>query len=344
MTSDVDNINIAMCFDDGYVLPSKIALYSLFKNNQKHSINIYIIHAGLSKDSQSELKKLTSFFDKKRIIFKKIDDTEIRKRFSKTLVLDYISIATYYRYLIAEVLPDIDKILYMDGDVLFNGDVSLIWDTKLTDCLFATVKDNWMMNEQKDHLLDIGFSEKDEFFVAGFMLMNLTKVRKDKIVEKLFEVTTSKQYQGKLRYQDQDALNITCKGKIKAIDSKCHYCAYDFYKDKHEFSGIISAHYNGAVKPWKNQEQNGTSDIYFLQLYNEYMDGLARLDDGRSDLEWRDLYENNVRQKVYIQSLIYDLTQKDTEPSRSMNKKVRRLAGNVKCRLKTIISRGVERE
>lgn len=302
-----NTISVAMCFDDGYVLPSKIALYSLFKNNPHYKIDVYIIHAGLSDESRHELNRLTGVFKNKKIIFKEIDDRQIRERFTKTLVLDYISIATYYRYVIADVLPDVGKVLYIDGDILFNGDIMPIWQTPLAQYLYATVQDNWMMTKQREHLRDIGFGDGDTYFIAGLLLMNLALIRKEGITERLFDLTAGDEYKGKLKFQDQDALNIVCRGKIKKLPIKYHYFSYDFYQDRHNFDGVISAHYAGAVKPWKNREANNRLDVYFLQIYNDYMDGLDRLMNGREEFEWRDLYENSVRQRHAILSLQYDL-------------------------------------
>jgi len=321
-------INIAMCFDDGYIFPSRVALYSLFRNNPHHKIDIYVIHAGLSSNNQQELHDLAGRFKNKRVIFKEIDDKEIREQFSKTLVLEYISIATYYRYVIADILPYIDKVLYIDGDVLFNGDITPIWQTSLDGYVYATVRDNWMMNSQKDHLRGIGFSKNDTFFIAGLLLMNLKQIRKENITKQLFDITSGDEYKDRLKFQDQDALNIVCRGKIKELPIKYHYISYDFYKDSHNFSGVISAHYAGAVKPWKNREVNSKLDVYFLQLYNDYMDGLARLVSKTDEFEWRDLYEDSVKQRHSILSLQYDLM-----VARSTRGAIRNILTNVKVKI-----------
>jgi len=322
-------INIAMCFDDGYVFPSKVALYSLFKNNPHHEIHVYIMHAGLSSKSQLELEKLVNFFTNSKIIFKEINAKKIQEKFSKTLVIDYISIATYYRYFIADELPDIEKILYIDGDILFNADILPVWQTSLGSNLYAAVQDNWVMNDQKEHLNDIGFENTTEkYYNAGFLLMNLAQIRKDGVSKKLFDVTIGDKYKGKLKYQDQDALNIVCRGKIKSMPQKYQYMSYDFYRDLHSFDGIIAAHYTGPVKPWLNREANSRSDIYFLQIYNEYLEGMERLMGGRDDFEWRELYENSVRQKHAIINLEQDLA-----VAKSTKGSTRNILVNIKARI-----------
>ena len=322
-------INIAMCFDDGYVFPSKIALYSLFKNNPNHEIHIYIMHAGLSSKSQFELEELVNLFKYKKIIFKEINDKKIQEKFSKTLVIDYISIATYYRYVIADELPDIKKILYIDGDILFNADILPIWRIPLGNNLYAAVQDNWMMSDQKEHLCNIGFEDTtDKYFNAGFLLMNLTQIREEGVPEKLFDITTGDRYKGMLKFQDQDALNIVCKGKIKSMPQKYQYMSYDFYRDLHSFDGVIAAHYTGPIKPWENREANSRSDIYFLQIYNEYLDGMERLIGGRDEFEWRDMYENSVRQRHTIVNLENDLA-----VAKSTKRSVRNILVDIKARI-----------
>lgn len=56
----------------------------------------------------------------------------------------YISVETYYRFYIHKVLPDLDKVIYFDADLLVLGDIADLYKIELKDVYAGVVADMWV--------------------------------------------------------------------------------------------------------------------------------------------------------------------------------------------------------
>ena len=109
--------------------------------------------------------------------------------------------------------PNLDKALYLDADLVINGSIEPLWELDLEGYYCAGVDDIFIRRINYRKILEL--AEKDVYINAGVLLLNLKDLRKDKIQEKLLQHTSI--YINRDRYQDQDAINCICKGKIKLI-------------------------------------------------------------------------------------------------------------------------------
>ena len=116
----------------------------------------------------------------------------------------YISLSAYYRLKLPSILVELDKVLYLDCDVIVNTSLKDLYDTDITDYYAAGVKDIAMTSS--------GYVPKLEnnniYFNTGVLLLNLDKMRKDKI-EIEFEDYTIKNIQS-IKVGDQEILNKVC--------------------------------------------------------------------------------------------------------------------------------------
>ncbi|MGC4387295.1 glycosyltransferase, partial [Streptococcus suis] len=97
------------------------------------------------------------------------------------LTLDGITIETYYRYLLPEILVDCDKVIYLDSDLLIRCDVKELWDIDVSQHYLAGVNEIDIVNRFPDHKLKLGFDLDELFINAGVLVCNLQKMRQDKI-------------------------------------------------------------------------------------------------------------------------------------------------------------------
>lgn len=181
-----------------------------------------------------------------------------------------ISAGTYLRLMLHRLLPDVDKILYMDADVLVCGSLLPIWQTDMDGYVLAGVKgavnlsDKWEWNSDRPYwkLLD---GQRGKYVNAGVTLLNLEEIRKRKL-----EVQWNALAQEKLYYQDQDILNITCRDAIRYLPPIYNRLAYMEKNDYNRFveEGIYTARESGEAvenpiiihyagdKPWKRYDTN----------------------------------------------------------------------------------------
>lgn len=235
-------LNICYSTNEDFARHMAVSITSLLENNVHSKIVVHILYSDLSEATKARLSAFENRYKNTKIIFHKIDDS----RFEKFgLTIEHITKETYFRYMIADVLPDIDRVLYLDGDTVVNGDVSELFELDLTGFFCAGVRDIYV--EQVGYKKEIGLAESELYINAGVILLNLEEIRKFSIIEKLFNLSVENDF----RFQDQDAINIAFRGKMKELD-----CKYNFTRDhKKVFPDKVKnlriIHFVGPNKPWK---------------------------------------------------------------------------------------------
>ncbi|WP_330847969.1 glycosyltransferase family 8 protein, partial [Streptococcus suis] len=92
-----------------------------------------------------------------------------------------ISLETYFRILLPSQLPELDRILYLDCDILVKGSLNPLWESDLTHHYLAGVNELDMLHDNSDYRQKIGFTPQDIYVNAGVLLFNLELMRQDKI-------------------------------------------------------------------------------------------------------------------------------------------------------------------
>ena len=243
-------VNIAFCINDNYVEQLIVVLWSIMKNlTTGRDVNVWIVSSDMSEASKNYLRKLRLGFKNLHLNFLDIDAKELTQL---PRTIDYISAETYYRYLLPNLLPNIDKILYMDADIVVNGDISPLYDTDLANCYIAGADDSYIA--AINHKPQIGLDNSELYVNAGVLLMNLKQMRTDNIPQKLID--TTKNMASKVKYQDQDIINIVCRGKILEFDSIYNYTSHNILKEKSKYKHAVVIHYTGPNKPWLSDSNN----------------------------------------------------------------------------------------
>lgn len=225
---------ICVCFvsDDKFMRPTTVAAASILKNaDPEDNLYFYIIDMGISKERKEKilkLKKVKPF----KIDFFSMNDGRIKQipvdRSEKSIRLGR---AAYGRIFLCDLLKNVKKILYLDGDIIVRKSLKELWETDITNNYLAAVVDFIGYKTSIDHIKFMTSFENIKssyYFNSGMLLMNLEKFRKDKIPElafyrimRLFEI-------GKLLAHDQDVLNNLLGYNTKIIDPKFNYiAAYD---------------------------------------------------------------------------------------------------------------------
>ena len=115
-------IPIFYACDDGYVKFVTVSLYSMMQNASKdYYYNIHILHNSVKPATQKRIKEIEN--DNFSISF--IDVSEfLGKIVNRLPIRDYYNMTTYFRFFIAEMFPEYDKAIYIDGDTVVQGDIS----------------------------------------------------------------------------------------------------------------------------------------------------------------------------------------------------------------------------
>jgi lipopolysaccharide biosynthesis glycosyltransferase len=165
-----------MSLNDNYTYPIIVFLTSiLIKKKKTTFINFHlIIDNNVKKENIYKISSLKKLSKDSKFIFHNVKnnfDGFIIKRFD-------MSVATFYRAIIGELIKDIDKIIYLDGDTLTYGDLTEMYNLDMTDLYFRGIR---------EYRPNMKYTNVTRYICAGVMLMNLNLIRKNKVFEKFKE-------------------------------------------------------------------------------------------------------------------------------------------------------------
>lgn len=239
------NIPIVFSTDHNFIMPTGVAIHSLLITREKTEYDIYIIISdNVTEDDKNKLTaQVKSISTISTIQFLSIGD-----QFKECYEIRGVTVATYYRLLIPWLLPHIDKIIYSDGDIIFKAPLDELYHMDIGDnFILGNRKEKWQ-KKAETRIRSLGL-DPAHYTNAGFLVINSKAQRDANLKEKFLYHSTKKYY-----FQDQDILNIVCKGHIIHFNSK-YNCGPSAFKNlccygKLPYNDIVVIHYAGE-KPWK---------------------------------------------------------------------------------------------
>ena len=252
-----DEINLLLGMDAGFAPYYGVMLTSLLENNRNHSFNVYVLTDSSWIDKLTEkYERLLSAYHSRLFVYQ-VDEALISQ--CPLTPESHITLPTYYRLMAPSLLPDsIDRILYLDGDVIVNGDIMDLWNIDISEYAFAGVED-WAYL-LSDNYLRLQYDKHYGYYNAGVTLYNLDYWRRNRVSERIFEYinTNSK----RLKWLDQDAVNGFLHKSRYVLPIKYNFQVFFFMREfwdlyPEEFrsdvlktaSKPVIVHYNGHVKP-----------------------------------------------------------------------------------------------
>lgn len=238
-------IHIALAFDNNYAEQALVLITSILFNKGDEKIHLHIIDGGINSLVKNQILE----FKDCQIEFHIIDDI-IFKNYQKS---DYYSASM----LCSMILPDIisvDKLIYLDSDIIVNSSLEELWKIDLKNNYIAAVEDA----NGKKYVKKFGLKKSSKFFNSGVMLVNCEKWRRDNISERAVKISMDNT--GTRFGYDQTVLNQLFEGYVKFLDLKWNlqYCPLSIWVTYDDIKGYERAilhpkiiHYVGDYKPWK---------------------------------------------------------------------------------------------
>lgn len=141
----------------------------------------------------------------------------------------------YVRCLAPRIFPNLEKILYLDTDVVaINVGIEQLWDTKVDTKYVAAVTDIEIQYNTPFQMKNVG--KTDNYFNSGVMLLNLKRMRENDIDTKLEEYLLNWPKELKCVLYDQTLLNYVFGDEVKIISSKWNNSILSLvYKDERAY-------------------------------------------------------------------------------------------------------------
>ena len=256
-------VPILFTFDQSLEMPAGVCLTSLLEHADESTFyDIFILHGPACDFSRSLLNKLPEVFGNCRITFR-----EVVGEFEGGYEIRGIPETAYYRLISPELIPEYDKFLYSDVDVIFREDLSRYYQLDLGDCYFAAVDNcSRLRPDVQKYVADaLKLDYRNGYYYSGNLVINAKQILQD-------NKTADFRRLGKNEYeqQDMDIMNIACNKRFYPLGPS--YCMSNYLyslivnrrKEMESIygpeeldhalrSGIV--HYNGA-KPWKEDCPN----------------------------------------------------------------------------------------
>jgi lipopolysaccharide biosynthesis glycosyltransferase len=184
-----------LCASDERYLPhAATMLCSLLEHNRVSRIHYF--YSTVASEKLAKLKSLATRFGSELVCYEIVPAT-----FEALRVDKWASAAVYYRLLAPRLLPaDLNKILYLDSDIIVRGSLSDLWSTDLTNHALAAVPDYWQ-DAKSLEVVPVG----EKLFNSGVLLINLQAWRQNSIPEKA--IAFIRENPEKVQFWDQEALN-----------------------------------------------------------------------------------------------------------------------------------------
>ena len=132
----------------------------------------------------------------------------INQLFEKEHTSESFSMGKFYRLLASQIFSEIEKVIYLDSDIIVNLDINELWKISLGDKPIAAVPEFEMGSNLMDYMLSCqeGIVDFKNYFNSGVLVINLQKIRQseiENIKEKIIFRAQNPQYS----YYDQEILN-----------------------------------------------------------------------------------------------------------------------------------------
>ncbi len=152
-------------------------------------------------------------------------------------VRDYLTAALYLRFQLPTLLPDVDRILYLDVDIVVDRGLEALFDTDLRGHAVAAVPDWAMLVGSRTwptfripyggrrltfdtyalEVLDLDCAAGPVYFNTGVLVIDLAAWRRDDLVARTLALLDAR---CGLYFTDQDALNAVLRGAFVALDMR----------------------------------------------------------------------------------------------------------------------------
>ena len=279
---EAGSVNIVLITDSRYTPPTQVAISSAIKNKCPNSTyNYYIITENTTPADNAALLRLKNLAP---------DTVNITLIPQPEPDLPFDNMQRFLQYKVGmhkiflpNILKDLDKVIYMDGDTLVLKDLRSLFNIDVKDVYAAVAKDGIYYRFPKE-MAEMGLDKRGFYFNSGVMLYNLALQRQDDIVNQLVDyIKTHEDF-----YGDQDVLNVVFGDKLKLMSYRNNCISTFFEADDLDFLSTYFGeplpkdtfyiyekatvlHYAGD-KPWQSDYKPLYLKDLWFKYYNEIKD------------------------------------------------------------------------
>ncbi len=264
---DHDAVPVVFAGDNNYAPQLDVSVLSLAENSSPTSYyDVVIFSADLAPDRFARIKQSVAHYPNISVRLFNVKPL-LKQRDLRANA--HISVETYYRFLIQDVLGCYDKVLYLDSDMIILDDVAKLYATDIGDKAIGAMHDVDFLgnlnikggNRVQYAKETLEMDDPYAYFQAGVLLLNNKRLRELYTVEDWLKFAEQP-----LLYNDQDVLNMRLEHEVVYLDPHWNVLMdggrveaalrfapaelFDEYLETRKNPRII--HYAGGLKPWND--------------------------------------------------------------------------------------------
>jgi lipopolysaccharide biosynthesis glycosyltransferase len=207
--------HVLFCADRRFFQHMAVAAVSLAAV-ARSPLQIHVMSCDADAAAEAKLREALRPFDRVDVAVHHVDPARLADLF----VDRHLSKEAYLRFLAPEVLPgDVDRVVYLDSDVVVLDDVSALFAVDLQGKAVGAAPDlDWSGHAPTDRLRALGVDPAAPYVNSGVLVMDLARWRRDGLSRRLLDFAAQKG--ALLLRHDQDALNAVLRDDIRLIDRR----------------------------------------------------------------------------------------------------------------------------
>lgn len=246
-----NRVHLLLSTNSQFLQHTAVCLTSLLVNNSDLFFDIVVVGRATEPLDEGKLRRSLARFPNHLLRFREfIPPADILL----PLPGAFYTIETWARLWVEEYFPpEVDRVLYLDADIVIVGSIAPLWNTDLGGALLGAVD-----IPGSEGITRLGLPAKDGYFNAGVLLIDLRQWRETGALQTVLEFVSA--HPERIHTVDQDALNACFHGRRKRLDYRWN-AIRPFFREPVALPlsrGEIEAvrreariiHFNGASKPW----------------------------------------------------------------------------------------------
>ena len=262
------HIRVLFCCNPAFYQHLAVAMVSMLENNPSALFDLHLMASGRDDGLEEKLKRSLQPHRHAVLNIHHLSLDSLAHFF----VSSHITLESYLRIFAAEVLGnEIDKILYLDCDLVVVGDLLELWRTDIDAYALAAAPDLYGGFRRPA----LGVPMDRSYVNAGVLLLNFARWRREQLPAAL--ICFIEAHAASLIFHDQDAINAVLYDRTRLLDRRWNVQSQMFRLRRHVFPGAYAAireacrrpailHYAGPEKPWRFRVSVAKRRLYFQYL------------------------------------------------------------------------------
>lgn len=223
---------------------------------------IHILTDGITPKSEAQLASICALRQDFQLVVHVIRGKELQG-----LPSERFTHITYFRFFIADLIPDAERVFYIDTDCLILDDISAVFSLPLEKTI-ATMSDPFD-NENKSR---VSLQEQNSYFVAAPLLINTIRWKETNYTPLLLDWCYS--HLNVLKYPDQDALNVVLQNDREHLPMRFNVCPFFLRPHNFERKDLIPqirecifspaiVHFASCAPWYLDEEKNPFDELWY---------------------------------------------------------------------------------